>query len=253
MLIITQFTDKSVMKTKILLLLTSLAFVAISASGTGIFSPNAVGYVNVEVPANGYALLGNPLNGNNGTDNSLNTIIPLPHDGSFDGASVYRFDCVAQSYRDTMQWVSTQGWLAGAPGDLIINPGEGFFIQNVATVPMPITFLGEVPTGNNLTIPVPGNNKYCILASKVPKAARLGWVGDSASDTHEFPACTGDSIFIYYPPTQSYRDTHQYVDGPGWLHSLDPLEGPLIDVAQGFFMQKVCADAIWSQTYSVGE
>ena len=239
------------MKAKALLLAASLALAA-TASGTGIFSPNAVGYVNVVVPANGYALLGNPLNGDNGTDNSLNTIIPLPHDGSFDGTSVYRFDCVSQAYRDTMQWVSTQGWLAGVPGDLIINPGEGFFLQNVAPVPLPITFLGEVPTGN-LTIPVPGNNKYCILASKVPKGARLGWVGDPDTDTHEFPACTGDSIFIYDPTPQAYRETTQYVEGPGWLHSTDPLQGPFIDVAQGFFIQKVCANAIWGQSYSVGE
>jgi len=240
------------MKTKALLFAASFVLAAMSTSTAAIFSDNAVGYVNVTVPANGYMMLGNPLNGNNGTDNSLNTIIPLPNDGSFDGTSVYRFNCANQSYRDTMQWVSGPGWLAGAPGDLIINPGEGFFIQNVVATPLTFTFLGELPVGNNLTTPVPGNGKYCMLASKVPKGDRVGTFEDP--NTHKFPSCTGDSIYIYDAATQSYRETYQFVEGLGWLHSTDPdPAGPFIDVAQGFFIQRLCPDATWGQSFSVGQ
>jgi hypothetical protein len=235
------------MKVNALLFAGCLALAATSTSIAQVYSENAVGFVKITVPANGYRILGNPLNG---TDNSLNTIIPLPTDGSFDGASVYRYNCTLQAYRETMQWASPGGWLAADPGDLVINPGEGFFVQNVASTPLNLIFLGDVPSGN-LAIPVPGNGKYCMLASKVPKEGRPGIIDDPT--THQFPSCTGDSIFIFDPVTQAYRETYQYVETLGWLNNTDPdPAGPLIGVAEGFFIQRVCPDAVWSQTFSGG-
>jgi len=90
-----------------------------------------------------------------------------------------------------------------------------------------------------------------MLASQIPKPGHLGFTGDPA--THQFPTCTGDSIFIFDPVCQCYRDTYQYVDGIGWLNNVDPdPRGPLIGVAEGFFVQKVCSSAVWSQSFSVG-
>src|SRR5262245_44893266 len=101
-------------------------------------SVNVVGYANITVPANGYIMLGVPLEA---TNNSLNTILALP-DG-YDGASIYRFDPATQGYRNTVQWVGGAGWLSVFPEDIIINPGEGFFLQNVAGTPLSISFVGE--------------------------------------------------------------------------------------------------------------
>jgi hypothetical protein len=241
----TEKENTSHMRTKTLLLTAALSAAGLATSMAQVYSVNAVGYVNQTVPAGGYAILAIPLNG---TNNDINTTIPLPNDGSFDGASIYRFNPATQAYRDTMQWVSGIGWLASDPADLVINPGEGFFMQNVTGSPMPLTFVGEVPQGT-LNNPIRGNNAYQIRSSIVPKGGPLGWVGNAT--TLEFPADSGDSVFIFDSAVQQYKETHQYVEGLGWLHSTDPLEGPTIAPGTGFFVQKVAPDRTWTQTFSV--
>jgi len=228
----------------------SLALAAITSSIAqpvgGAVSDNQVAYVNVTIPAGGYRIISNPLT--NGTD-SLNVFLPVP-DG-FDGTSIYRFDCGTQNYRDTMQWVTGPGWLASAPADLIIHPGEGFFVQNIAGIPLTLTMMGEVPAGT-LNNTILGANRYCIEASVLPVAGRLGWVGNTIATNLSFPSATGDSVFVFDAATQSYKDTYQYVQDVGWLSNSDPVDGPMIDVAEGFFVQRVAANnALWRQTYSV--
>jgi hypothetical protein len=213
-----------------------------------VYSVNAVGYVNITVPANGYAILSNPLNG---TNNSVNTILPLPQDGSYDGASIYRFDPLNQQYLDTIQFLSGLGWLSAADPDPTINPGEGFFLQNVAAQPLNLTFVGEVPAGT-LNNPLPAANLYSIRSSVVPKGGRLGWIGQAG--TLEFPAEDGDAIYVFNSGTQSYDDTWQYLTGLGWLSATDPnTDGPLINPANGFFVQKGSTATIqnWQQSFSV--
>jgi hypothetical protein len=233
------------MRTKTLLITAALSAAGLLPSMAQVFSVNAVGYVNISVPANGYAIVSNPLNGN--PNNDLNTTLPLPD--SFTGASVYRFNPTTQSYRDTMQWVGGVGWLASDPADLIVNPGEGFFLQNVAGVPLTATMVGEVPSGTTAN-PIRGNNAYQIRSAVVPKGLPLGWVG--LANSLEFPADTGDSVFIFDAATQQYKDTVQYVDGVGWLSSDYPVEGPTIQPGTGFFIQKVAPDRSWSMTFNVG-
>src|SRR5689334_6569015 len=95
--------------------LTTLALVlattsiSIAQPTTG-FSVNAIGVVNVTVPAGGYAILSNPLNGT--PDNNLNTVLPLPDE--YIGANVYRFNATSQRYYGTMTWLGagSGGWLS---------------------------------------------------------------------------------------------------------------------------------------------
>jgi len=234
------------MRTKTLLLTAALSAAGLLPSMAQVFSVNAVGYVNQTVPSGGYAILANPLNGN--PNNNLNAIMPLPDE--FVGTSVYRFNPATQGYRDTMQWVPGPGWLASDPSDLVVAPGEGFFVQNVAGSPLNITFVGEVPSGTTHNV-LPGANKYSISSAIVPKGLAIGWVG--LANSLGFPADTGDSLFIFDPATQGYKDTVQYVDGIGWLSSDYPPEGPTINPGTGFFVQKA-PDAThfsWDMTFSV--
>jgi hypothetical protein len=166
-----------------------------------------VGIVNLTVPANGYCIIANPLKGN--PDNDINTIAPLPEDGTFDGANIYRFDAVNQRYRGTMSFVSSLGWLAEDPADLIIHPGEGFFIQNVASVPMPLCFIGDIPTGAPTLNAIQGGNRYTLTAAIVPRGGRVGWEGLAGS--LEFPVDDGDSLYIFDCASQRYRETYAYV------------------------------------------
>src|SRR5687768_13365508 len=129
------------MRTKTLLLTAALSAAGLATSMAQVYSVNAVGYVNTTVPANGFRIISNPLNG---TNNSVNTSMPLPNDGSFDGTTIYRFDSATQQYQDSLQWLSGLGWLSASDPDPVINPGEGFFIQNVQAQALNLTFVGEV-------------------------------------------------------------------------------------------------------------
>jgi len=235
------------MRTKTLLLTAALSAAGLLPSMAQVFSVNAVGYVNVTIPAGGYAILANPLNGN--PDNSVNTILPLPADSSYDGANIYRFNPATQSYRETMSYVTGPGWLAGDPADLIIAPGEGFFFQNVAGTALNLTFVGEVPAGSPTHNAVVGGNKYSIRSAVVPKGGRLGWEGLAGS--LEFPADDGDNVYVFNKATQRYKETYSYVASVGWLHDVDPLEGPDIQPADGFFIQKQAVTRDWKITFAV--
>jgi hypothetical protein len=210
-----------------------------------VYSVNAVGYVNQIIPAGGYSILGNPLNG---TNNSLNTILPLPN--GYDGCNIYRFDPLTQSYLDSVAWIEGFGWLSASDPDPTINPGEGFFFQNAGGSSLTVTFVGEVPQGAVLNNPIVGGNKYSIRSSIVPKGLKLGNVG--IANTLEFPANDGDNVYIFDPVIQQYKDTYSYIDGLGWISGSDPdPDGPLIAPGTGFFSQKTAPDRVWTQSFSV--
>jgi hypothetical protein len=234
------------MRTKTLLLTAALSAAGLATSMAQVYSVNAVGYVNYSVPANGWAILGVPLNG---TNNSLNTTTPLGD--QFEGANIFRFDPNTQAYLDACTWIVGLGWLSASDPDPTVNPGEGFFFQNISGQPCPITWVGEVPQGPALSNPVAGNNNWTIRSSIVPKAQKLGH--DSlAATTLGFPAREGDSVFIFDPAIQQYKDAYTYIDGLGWLSASDPdPDGPLIPVGTGFFSQKITPPINWVQSFSV--
>src|SRR5207247_894460 len=147
------------MRTKTLLLTAALSAAGLLPSMAQVFSVNAVGYVNVTVPAahpdgtGGYIMLANPLNGN--PDNNLNTVLPLG-DAQL-GCLVYRFNGTTQRYYETMVWQGVaDGWAAADPGDMLIAPGEGFFFKNITGAPISLTFVGEVPAGSPTHNQIPG-------------------------------------------------------------------------------------------------
>jgi hypothetical protein len=232
------------MRTKTLLLTAALSAAGLATSMAQVYSVNAVGYVNQSVPANGYAILAVPLNG---TNNSLNTTLPLP-DGS-DGCNIFRFDTTLQSFSDASTWITGLGWFNPSDPDPTVNPGEGFFFQNVLGTPLNLTFVGEVPAGT-LNNPIPGSFKYAIRSSIVPRGQKLGDTG--VANTLEFPAVEGDTVFIFDPAIQQYKDAYTYIEGLGWFSPTDPdPDGPLIAPGTGFFSQKAGPDANWTQTFSV--
>jgi hypothetical protein len=236
------------MRTKTLLLTAALSAAGLATSMAQVYSVNAVGYVNQTVPAHGYAILANPLNG---TNNSVNTILPLPN--GYDGCNIFRFDPATQGYLDAVAWIEGLGWLSNSDPDPTINPGEGFFFQNVAAQALNITFVGEVPAGT-LHNPVAGGNRFSLRSSVVPKGLKLGDTDPTTgtANTLQFPADDGDNVFIFDPATQSYPDPYGYIGGLGWLSNSDPdPDGPLIAPGTGFFSQKIAPQKDWVQTFSV--
>jgi hypothetical protein len=248
----TEHINTTHMRTKTLLITAALAAAGLVSASAQVFSVNAVGYVNVTVPARAggaYMILANPLNAS--PNNSVDTILPLPQDGTYDGANVFRFNRSTQQYYETMQFISGAGWLAANESDKIINPGEGFFLQNVAGVPINLTFVGEVPVGASLSQTVQGAFGYNLAGSIVPKGLRLGYNG-SPNATLGYPATDGDNAFVFNENTQQYEETYQYIEGAGWLHATDTnTDGPLLNPGRGLFIQRAGATAPWTQSFSV--
>jgi hypothetical protein len=218
----------------------------VGSASAQVYSANAVGYVNMTVPA-GLSIIANPLNGS--PDNSLNTVLFLT-DGDI-GATIFRFDTGTQAFGDAIQWGGTfLGWLTANPDPdwVVLAPGEAFFIQTI--VPASVTWVGEVPQGN-LSNPLPGDGLLSMRSSQVPQAAQIGSPGVGL----EFPGVTGDTLFIFDNGTSNYKEPYQYLGGLGWLDAnpdTEGLDGPTIQVGTGFFLQQGFGSASsWDRTFSV--
>jgi hypothetical protein len=232
------------MRTKTLLLTAALVAATSASALAQVYSVNAVGYVNLTIPANGLSIIANPLNG---TNNLLNTILPLP-DGS-DGVTVFRYDPATQMYLDSLTFLTGLGWLSASDPTPTVAPGEGFWIQNVLPTPLNITFVGEVPQGHQVN-PIAGNNSLSLRSSIVPQALRLG--DTATTNTLLFPADDGDTVFVWDTTVQNYKDSYTYLTGLGWLSASDPdPAGPLLQVAQGFWIIKQAPAKDWVRDFTV--
>ena len=202
-----------------------------------VYSVNAVGYVNVTLPGNPrQALIANPLNG---TNNHLNTILPLPDNA--EGTRILRWNVPSQSFGDPIEFIGGIGWNSSNPDPawVVLPPGEGFYIQSAVASPSLVTFVGDVPQGI-LTQVVPAGISY--LASMVPVTRPLGQAG--APGTHQFPAAEGDSVWLWDTASQTFT-SYEFMEGLGWFPD-DPVIGP----AQGFVSMKT-APAFWPQHFVV--
>lgn len=235
------------MRTKALLLTAALTAVGAASMNAQVYSANAVGYVNLSLPA-GYSIIANPLNG---TNNNLNTILPLAEANDF--TTIFRWNPSIQNYRDAIIYeLGAGGWGTSDadPNALVLNPGEGFWIQPEGPTPLNVTFVGEVPQGD-LSAPIAGGMRYTIAGSPVPQALPLGSTGEAG--TLEFPADDFDTVFRWNAAIQQYRDASIYEVGAGW-GSADPTvtpAGPVINVGEGFWVFKEEPARPWTRTFSV--
>lgn len=207
------------MRTKTLLLAAALVAVGLtSATAQTVYSVNAVGYVNLSLPQ-GFSLISNPLNG---TNNNLNTVIPVAPDFSV----LYKFDPVTQQYLDASTYIDG-GWDLNYP----LAPGEGAFIQlpSAAT----LTFVGEVPQGN-LATPLFAN--FQLASSKVPQQGGLSALS--------YPGQDFDLVYKWNRVTQQFSDGFIFIGG-GW----DPSD-PVLTVGESVFIQRSSAGS-WTRNFSV--
>lgn len=205
-------------------------------------SISVVGYVNTTLQSSpsGSAtnLIANPLNG---TNNNLNTILPLP-DGH-GGTTILRFNPATATYHEPIQFIDGFGWYSADPGEnYTLNPGEGFFIMPTGSNALTVTFIGEVPQGSfTNTLPV----GWSIKSSVVPQAGSLNSLG--------FPTGDGDMVITFNSATQQFDEPYLYADGFGWVlaNSGDPVPaGPVIPVGKGFMVFKTTA-AAWARTFHI--
>jgi hypothetical protein len=205
------------MRTKTLLLTAAVIAAGAVASQAQVYSVNAVGYVNKNVPV-GYSMIANPLNATNNTIGSLITDAP--------------------NFSNLLKWngtsfdVATFVFGAWDTPNVTLNPGEGAFI-NTDTA-FTITFVGEVMQGN-LQNPVPAG--YSIRSSQVPQtggANALGLTTLQAFDNLLKWNGNGYDIFTVLP-------------GGAW----DPSE-PVINVGESVFLNTTAATS-WDRTFNVNQ
>jgi hypothetical protein len=233
------------MRTKTLLLAAAALAVGIGASvAQTVYSVNAVGYVNLTLKP-GYNLISNPLNG---TNNNLNTIIPVAPDNSLS----IRWNPTTQSFAGSDTYFdlgdpADNGWYDSGFNKTAttIAPGEGFFILNSALTDYVMTFVGEVPQGN-LTNTIPAN--YSFKGAIVPQSVDILSVG--------FPPIDNLLYFGWNAVAQAYGGAFTYFDlgnptDNGFYDSGFNKVAVAPAVGQGFVIFNPGPTAQWGQTFSV--
>ena len=209
------------MRTQLILTTAVLGVAGSLGASAQVYSVNAVGYINITVPAGKFALAANQLNAGG---NKITEVIPTASEGTI----VFRYAAgsgfVGNGY-EFGAWSIT---------DMVLPPGAGFFIQNNTAAAQTFTFVGEVPQGSLSTALAAGLN---LTASQVPQAGKLG------TDLG-YTAAEGDIIYQWDIDGQKYKAPNGYEFG-SWS-----LGEPTVAVGEGFFLQKGAA-ASWTRTFSV--
>jgi len=223
------------MRTKTLLLTAALSVVAAASTmAQAVYSVNVVGYINLTLRP-GYNLIANQLVA--GTPaNNLNAVLPsVPQE-----SQVLKY--VNGNY--TSDIFLDGAWLNATTGDpsvTRVNPGEGFFFLNPAGN-ISVTLVGEVTTGNNLT--VTNRPGYTLVSSIVPQDISL-------TPANGFNPVEEMQYLTFNAANQNY-DTALINLGGAWLNSItgDPADARPT-VGQGFFiLNPGGANNLWVRNFN---
>ena len=221
---------KRLMRTKTLLLSAAVGAAGLLAASAQVYSVNSVGYINLTIPT-AYSLISNQLKT---TANKLSDILPAPPSGT----KVIKWTGTGYS-----EYEFGDFGLGGAPfwapdGNLVMAPGEGFFIRNPNPAPFTVTLVGEVPQAADSNITIPAG--YSIRGSTVPLSGNL-------ITTMGFPSALNDKILKW---TGAGYSEFEYSDfglggAPFWAPS-----NPTVVVGEGFFVKKTVSIA-WTRNFNV--
>jgi len=219
------------MKTKMRTKTTILSAVALAAgllssqAQSNVYSVNVVGYVNVAIPANSFLCVANPL------DSGTNTLENLFASAPITTTKVW--------YWNGSTWISTTkratGFLPAYAHNF--NPGEGFFVQNTSASPITNTFVGNVKLGTNLVSYPTG---FTPIGAVPP-------VAGTVETALGFPAyfvstSVADKVLTFDPVLNSWLTATRRASSWSGNYYVPPggaaASGqPIINVAQGFFIQ----------------
>ena len=204
------------MRTKSLIITAVLGFAGVASSiaqSTNVYSVNAVGYINKDLPV-GFTMIANQLNTTNNTIGNLLTTLP-------NGSNFYKWNGSGFD-------IATYFFGAWDQPNITLNPGEGGFV-NIATAAT-VTFVGEVPQGT-LATSVPTG--FSIRSSQVPQAGPV--------DTLGLVVNNGDNLYKW---NGSQYDIFTFFFG-AWSPST-----PTVSVGESIFLN-ASAPATWNRTFSV--
>jgi hypothetical protein len=223
------------MRTKALILTAALGLAgAASSMAQAVYSVNVVGYINLSM-APGFNLVANQLKAS--PNNSLNNVLPSVALES----QVLKF--VNNNY--TTDIFDGSAWLDNNTGNAsttTVSPGEGFFFFNPNAAAATVTLVGEVTTGNNLSVALGAG--FTLASSIVPQAIALDPVNG-------FQDVTEMQYLTFNSGTQNYNTT-LINDGSNWLNNEtgDPVADPVPAVGQGFFIFNPGAAVSWTRNFN---
>lgn len=212
------------MRTKTLLLTAAVCAAGVATSmAQTVYSVNAVGYANVNIPP-GFSIIANPLIG------ATNTV-PALFSGLPSGSTIYKF--VNGAYVINGLRPGALGW---ADKTMTLVPGEGAFIFNSGSATVTNTFVGDVAAGT-LTTQIPAG--FSLIASQVPQAGTL------TTDLGYVTGAGVQQVYLFDPIAQSYTIKSTLPSG-NWIGG-----EPSVAVGQGFFINTATAKT-WTRTFSIG-
>lgn len=244
------------MKKTLLMAAAALAAGVISIQAQ-VYSQNIVGYYNVTIPANKFALVGNQLNNPDGSNNLANVFSSSSFASqsttlyAWNGSALIPFTY----YSDVDASPSPAGWYDGDgnPPSFAATPGNAYFIYSgISNVSM--TVVGSVITGTNVIRSIPVG--FTPLSATIPAVTNidasivgLGFAGASQNATYYHWNAASQS---YDPPLTYYNAADAdpfpagYYDGGG---SLQPWSSPA--VGEGFFFNNSSGSSItWSNIFN---
>lgn len=207
------------MRTKALFLAAVFGVAGLATSFAQVYSVNAVGYVNVSVPASGFTMICNPLMA---ADNTVAALIPTAPEGTI----IYKFAGGAYEPANVFEFGE---WSAPTQ---TIAAGEGVFVKSAGA--FTITFVGEVAqqADSNKALAAGFN----MTGSKVPQAGLL-------STDLGYPADEGDVVYQWNTAGGAWRPAAVYEFGE-WSAE------PTLAVGEAVFINAAGARA-WDRNFSV--
>jgi hypothetical protein len=126
-----------------------------------------------------------------------------------------------------------------------VSPGEGILFYNPTAGPLTLTTVGQVRTGNGLSVPLAGN-QFSFISGITPQDLPLN---NTAPNT--FPVRQDMQFLSYNAATQGYNTRLDY-DSGGWINSetLDPVPDPVLTVGMGAFVYTPGAATAWTRDFN---
>jgi len=232
-----------------------VGLIACVAWAADVPSRNAVGVTKVEVPANKFLLAALPFNDFGGSIQDV-------FDGQLTGADnpdesdrIYLQSGVTYDIYWKVEGTGTGWdgkWLSEADGshatNVMLYPGEGFWIENKHGSAQPVAFMGEVPNEGSATNWISASGFTMLgypysagdyLGSNTTFATSGGYGADNPDEA--------DRLYFYIPATGGYR-IYWLVGGTGtewdgkWLSEADgTLADETFDLGEGAWYQRRAA------------
>jgi hypothetical protein len=237
------------MRTKTIILSGVLAALTSASVMAQVYSLNAVGYINVTLPAQQFAMISDQLYyGGQGVANTLSPMLDsqlLTATGA--GITFYKF--AAGSY--TVLSVNAQGTgysSSATAQSMTLNPGEGIFVYNPSATAFTLTLVGTVPQGN-LTNTAAKASGFSMISSLVPQA---GTLDTNATTGLNFTPNNFDLVYLFAAGSYSTYTANYNTGQLGY--SSDPGPRPSVAVGQSFFYYTTNSTGLnWTRTFNISQ